>query len=61
MDGKKIAIIVLLVLGIVIVVLSLVADPIGIGGSSRFGKYQTVGVIVGAILTVVGLVLKVKK
>jgi hypothetical protein len=53
--------IVLLVVGIVLLVLSLVADPIGIGGSPGFGYYQIGGAIVGAILTVVGLVLTLKK
>jgi len=61
MGGKKTAGIVLLVVGMVILVLSLAADPIGIGGSPGFGPRQIVGVIVGAIVTVVGLVLTLKK
>ena len=61
MEGKKTAGIVLLVVGIIVLLLSLVADPIGIGGSPGFGYYQIGGTIVGAILTVVGLVLTVKK
>ncbi|MFB0536937.1 MAG: hypothetical protein ACETWR_18385 [Anaerolineae bacterium] len=61
MGGKKTAGIVLLVVGIVLLVLSLVADPIRIGGSPGFGYYQIGGTIVGAILTVVGLVLTLKK
>lgn len=63
MGGKKTAGIVLLVVGMVILVLSLAADLIGIGGlrSPGFGPYQIVGIIVGAIVTVVGLVLTLKK
>jgi hypothetical protein len=61
MGGKKTAGIVLLVVGIVILILSLLADPIGIGGWPGFGRYQMVGIIVGAIVTVVGLVLTLKK
>ncbi len=53
--------IVLLVAGVVILVLSLVADPIGIGGAPGFGRDQIAGAIVGAIVTVVGLVLALKK
>jgi len=60
--GKKTAGIVLLVVGIVIVVVSLAADPLGLGGSNVvFGLRQIAGTIVGAIVTVVGLVLRLKK
>jgi hypothetical protein len=61
MGGKKTAGIVLIVVGIVVLLLSLGADPIGIGGSPGFGYYQIVGAIVGAIVTVVGLVLTLKE
>jgi hypothetical protein len=61
MGGKKTIGTVLLVVGIVVLLLSLVADPIGIGGSPGFGRNQIVGAIVGAIVTVVGLVLTLKK
>jgi hypothetical protein len=61
MGGKKTAGIVLLVVGIVILLLSLVADPIGFGTSPGFGSYQIVGAVVGAVVTVVGLVLMLKK
>ena len=61
MGSKKTVGIVLLVVGIVILLASLVADPIGIGGSPSFGRDQIVGTIVGAIVTVVGLVLTLKK
>ena len=61
MGGKKTAGITLLVVGIAVLLLSLVADPIGIGGSPGFGSYQIVSTIVGAIVTVVGLVLTLRK
>lgn len=61
MGGKKTAGIILLVVGIVVLILSLAADPIGIGSRPGFGPYQMVGTVVGAIVTVVGLVLTLKK
>ena len=61
MRSKKTTGIVLLVAGIVVLVLSLIADAIGIGGSAGFGPYQIVGIIVGAIATVTGLVLALKE
>lgn len=61
MGGKKTAGIVVLVVGIVILVLSLAADSIGIGGYPGWGPYQIAGAAVGAIVTIVGLVLTLKK
>jgi hypothetical protein len=61
MGGKKTTGIVLLVVGIVVLLLSLAADPIGIGSHPGFGYYQIAGAIVGAILAVVGLILALKK
>lgn len=60
-NKKKTAATVLLVVGIVILVLSLAADPIGIGGNPAFGRDQITGAIVGAIVTVVGLILRLRK
>lgn len=60
MGGTKIAGIVLLVVGIGFLLLSLLAYPIGIGGPS-FGPRQIAGVIVGAVVAVVGLVLTLRK
>lgn len=59
MGGKKIASIVVLVVGIIVLILSLFAYPIGIGGP-QFGLYQITGTIVGAIVAVVGLVLTLR-
>jgi len=47
--------------GAIILILSLAADPIGIGGSPGFGWKQILGALVGAVLTVVGLVLGYRK
>lgn len=61
MGGRKTAGIVLLVVGIIVLVLSLFADTFGLGGSaSIFGPYQIAGTILGAIVTVVGLVLTLR-
>jgi hypothetical protein len=60
MGGKKTIGTVLLVVGIVILLLSLLAYPLGIGGP-KFGPYQITGTIAGAIVAVVGLVLTLKK
>ena len=61
MGGRKTVGVVLLVAGIVVLLLSLLADPVGIGGSPGFGRDQMWGTVVGAIVTVVGLVLTLKK
>ncbi len=61
MRGKRTAGIILLVVGIVILVLSLALDAIGIGRTPGFGWYQIGGIIVGAIVTIVGAVLASKK
>ena len=61
MGGKKTIGIVLFGVGAVILILSLAADPIGIGGSPGFGWKQILGSLVRALLTVVGLALGYKK
>ena len=61
MGAKKTTGAVLFGVGAVILVLSLAADPIGIGGSSGFGWKQILGALTGAVLTVVGLALGYKK
>ena len=50
----------MLVIGIVILVASLFADSLGIGGNPGFGLDQAVGSVVGAVVTAVGLFLTVK-
>jgi len=58
---KKTIGVVLFGVGAVILILSLVADPIGIGVWLGFGWKQMVGALIGAGLTVVGLVLGYKR
>ena len=60
--GNKTVSIILLVVGIAILVVSLAADPLGIGGgNTAFGPRQIGGTIAGGVVTVVGLVLRLKK
>jgi HD-like signal output (HDOD) protein len=61
MEGEKTTAIALLVVGTVILALSLAADHIGIGGSPVFGRNQIIGTIAGAIVIIVGLVLKLRQ
>ena len=60
MGGKKTVGIVLLVVGIVVLLLSVLADVIGIGDQKVFGYQQIAAAVVGAIVAVVGLVLTLK-
>ena len=61
MEGKEKIGIALVVVGIIIVVLTLIADQIVIGRSAGFELYQRLGTFVGAVVTVVGVVLASKK
>jgi hypothetical protein len=47
-------------IGIVLVLLSALADPIGIGGSDEFGWKQWVGVGVGAALVAAAVALNAR-
>jgi len=44
-------------IGVLIVLISLFADPLGLGGSLGFGRVQTVGVVVGALVVAGGVYL----
>ncbi len=57
----KTASIVLLVVGIGLLVVSLLADVIGIGDNPGFGKQQTMGIVAGALITAAGLFFTFKK
>lgn len=46
---------ILLVIGIGLLLTSLLADTIGIGDDPGFGRQQTLGVVVGIIITGVGM------
>lgn len=59
--NSKVVGIVLLVLGVVVAVLAAAADKIGIGNPSEFGVRQMVGLVVGAIVTLAGIVFLVRK
>jgi LPXTG-motif cell wall-anchored protein len=48
----------LMIVGIIIVLISAFADPIGFGRSPGFGWRQTLGVIVGALVILGGLYLR---
>ena len=48
----------LMIVGIVIVLLSALADPLGLGRSPGFGWWQTLGVIVGALVILAGVYLR---
>ncbi len=45
----------LIVVGIVLAVVSAFADPLGVGGEPRFGWKQTLGLVVGVVLALVGV------
>jgi hypothetical protein len=47
----------LLVVGVIILAVALLADPIGIGEGSKFGSNQILASVVGAIVAIAGLVL----
>ena len=44
-------------IGVIILVVSVLADPIGIGSEDTFGWRQIVGVIVGASIAAIGIVM----
>jgi len=48
----------LMIVGILIVLIAAFADPLGLGRSLGFGWRQTLGVIVGALVILVGISLR---
>ena len=58
---NKVASIVLLVVGVGLLFASLLADVIGIGDNPGFGKQQTMGTVVGVVITAAGLFFTLKK
>lgn len=46
---------ILLVVGILLVLVSLFADALGVGGQPGFGWKQTVGLVIGVALVALGL------
>jgi hypothetical protein len=55
--GKKGLSLILIVVGIIILLSSLLADMIGIGGYPGVGYKQIIGAIVGAVISIIGLIL----
>ena len=56
MANKKTIGTVLLVAGVILLIVSLGADMIGLGGGGRFGAQQILGAVAGIILLVAGFV-----
>jgi hypothetical protein len=52
---------VLLVVGIVFLAISLLADVIGIGQNPGIGENQTAGIVIGAAIAAIGLFLRQRK
>jgi hypothetical protein len=51
-----------LLVGIIVLVISVLADPLGLGGgNTTFGSRQIAGTVAGVIVTAVGLYLTFKK
>ena len=46
---------VILVVGVLLALVSLFADPLGVGGEPGFGYKQTAGLVVGVALAALGL------
>ncbi len=61
MGNKKVIGIVLLVVGVLLLIVSLAADSLGIGGSPGIGYKQILGAVAGVIVAVVGYVLMSRK
>ena len=55
MKREKVSGTFLLVLGVVLLVLSLLADVIGVGGNPGFGYRQIIGVVLGAVAIIRGV------
>ena len=62
MGNKKTIGVALLVVGVIVLIVSLAADAIGLGGAiGAFGYKQIIGAVVGVIVAVVGFVLYSRK
>ena len=61
MKNKKTIGILMIVIGIALLIISLLADTLGLGGAAGFGWKQILGSVVGAIAVVAGLILAIKK
>ena len=61
MNNKKTIGIALLAVGAILLIVSLAADVIGIGGAVGFGYKQTVGSIAGVVVAAIGFVIYSRK
>ena len=61
MGNKKTIGLALMAGGIAVLVMSLVADMVGLGGAASFGYKQITGSIVGVIIAVAGIVIRNQK
>ena len=50
-----------LAVGIFLLIFSLIADFVGLSTYEGFGKYQICGLIVGVVITIIGIVLRSKR
>ena len=61
MKGRKTAGVVIFIVGIILIIVSALADIIGIGGQGTFGPRQIGGTIAGVVIAAVGAFLAFKK
>jgi hypothetical protein len=61
MKNNKVIGILMIVLGVALLAVSLLADSLGLGGATGFGWKQILGSVVGAVATIAGLVIVLKK
>jgi hypothetical protein len=54
--SKKTVAVVLLVVGVLLLLVSASADPLGIGGCPGIGMKQLAGIVVGVVLAATGIV-----
>jgi hypothetical protein len=54
MSKKKVGV-VLLVVGVLLILVSAVADPLGLGGNPGIGMKQLAGMVVGVVIAAFGL------
>ena len=61
MKGRKIAGLVIFIVGIIVIIVFALADVFGIGNQMSFGTRQIVGTIAGVVIAAVGGFLTFKK
>ena len=57
---KKTLGLIIIIIGIIIFLISLLADTLGIGGYPGIGTKQTIGIIIGLVICIIGLLLSRK-